>query len=186
MNPQNERKKQITIARLSFIILIAGPILTLLAYTIFITRDNENYILILPFIALIVLVVAAVFFNVSAYNRKRAKRFRVFRDQYPNSYLCQPDLDTAPRILAITKDHSDIAIFEIGKKQNTELVRMPMSDITITATDVSTNGILTFAGLQISSDSYEARFVLLDDNSPILKANSSQSYAEEVAKKLSI
>ena len=184
MNPQNDRKKSVSIARLSFIIIIVGPILTLLAYTVSIAGDNKNYILILPFMTLILVVVGAVLFNISSTNRKRAKRFHAFRAQHPISYLCQLDLDTTPRVLAITRDDADIAIFEIGKKQNTELTRMPLRDLTIATAEASTNGVLQFPGLHISSDSYDARFVLIDDTSRMLRANSDQTYAEEVAKKL--
>jgi len=184
MNSKDKRKKQVKKAQLGFIILLGGLSVALLANFTMLFGDGIDY----SVLALIAILIGGglliSYFVITAQGRAHGKRFKAFRTSYPVSYLCQPDLVMSKRLWAIAKDKNDLVVFDVTDTEYKELLRMPTKDMTITPAEVSQNGMRKFIGLQVTSGSDEARFVLLNDKSALLIANSSQSYAEEAAKQL--
>lgn len=185
MNQQNERKKNVTKARVGFTAIIIGAIVTIVANVARLSRDGADSSSAIFIVVLILLVIPVVFVGVKSYGRAQGKRFRAFHEKYPISYLCQTDLTMSKNMLALARDNTDLVVFDITKSEYKELLRMPAKDAAITPAEVSPNGVRKFIGLQVTSASNgEARFVLLNDKSALLLANNDQAYAEEAARQL--
>ena len=184
MDSQNKRQKQVKRARISFIILLGGLSVALLANIVRLFGDGVDYMLVGLIAVLIIVGLIISYFVITAQARPKRKLFKAFQSQYPISFMCQPELVMTSQIYALAKEGSDIVVFEITKTENKELLRVAVKDIDITPAEVSQNGMRKFIGLHIKSNTDEARFVLLNDKSPLLLANNNHQYAEDAASNL--
>lgn len=184
MDSQDKRQKQVKRARISFIILLTGLSVALLANVVRLFDDGVDYALVAFIAILIVLGLIVSYFVITAQGRAKGKLFKAFQSKYPVSYMCQPELVMSSQIYALARDDNDLVVFDITKKEFKELLRMVVKDINITPTKVSQNGMRKFIGLHIKSNTDEARFVLLNDKSPLLLANNNHQYAEDAASNL--